>query len=287
MTNTKVVLAALIVALTSARWASAQELDGTLKKIKASSAFTLGYLESAPPFSFPGPDRRPVGYSIDLCTHIASSIQKQLGISLKLNWVPVTTANRLDMVASGKVDLECGTTTTSLSRQERVDFSVMTFVDGGGLLTKAEFNVRAVGDLADKRIAVIPGTTTETALEKFLKEEFVSAKYVRVKDHVEGLAAVEKGLADAFASDRGILVGLAVTSKDPSLFALPGVLFSYEPYGFMLRRNDAAFRLAVNRALADLYRSGGIAPIYDRWFGAFGKPSPAIRAMYLLNGLPE
>lgn len=264
-----------------------QDLDGTLKKIKASNTFTLGYLESAPPFSFPGPDRRPVGYSIDLCTHVASSIQKQLGISLKLNWVPVTTANRLELVATGKVDLECGTTTASLSRQEQVDFSVMTFVDGGGLLTKAEFNLRSVGDLADKRIAVIPGTTTETGLEKFLKEEFVSVKYVPVKDHVEGLAAVEKGLAEAFASDRGILIGLAVTSKDPSLFALPSLLFSYEPYGFMLRRNDAAFRLSVNRALASLYRSGGIAPIYDRWFGAFGKPSPAIQAMYLLNGLPE
>jgi glutamate/aspartate transport system substrate-binding protein len=267
--------------------ALAQELDGTLKKIKDSSTFTLGYLESAPPFSFPGPDRRPVGYSIDLCTHVASTIQKQLGMSLKLNWVPVTTANRLDMVASGKVDIECGTTTSSLSRQERVDFSLMTFVDGGGLLTQKDFKLGAVADLADKRIAIIPGTTTEKAIEKFLKEEFVSVKYIQVKNHVEGLAAVEKGLADAFASDRGILVGLAVTSKDPGLFALPGVLFSYEPYGFMLRRNDAAFRLTVNRALASLYRSGDIVPIYDRWFGAFGKPSPAIQAMYLLNGLPE
>jgi glutamate/aspartate transport system substrate-binding protein len=287
MTNTKVVLAALIVALISVGRASAQDLDGTLKKIKESSTFTLGYLTSAPPFSFPGPDKRPVGYSIDLCTHIASRIQQQLGINLKLNWVPVTTENRLDMVASGKVDIECGTTTSTLSRQERVDFSIMTFVDGGGLLTKSDLKLRAIADLADKRIAVIPGTTTETGLEKFLKEEFVSVKYVQVKNHVEGLAAVEKGLAEAFASDRGILIGLAVTSKEPSLFALPAILFSYEPYGFMLRRNDAAFRLAVNRALAGLYRSGEVAVIYDRWLGGFGKPSQAIQAMYLLNGLPE
>ena len=280
-------LGAMLAALILTGPASGQELEGTLKKIKESSTFNLGYLESAPPFSFPGPDRRPVGYSIDLCTHVASSIQKQLGISLKLNWTPVTTANRLEMVASGKVDIECGTSTTTLSRQERVDFSLMTFVDGGGLLTKADLRLGAVSDLADKRIAIIPGTTTETALEKFLKEQFVSVKYVPVKNHVEGLAAVEKGLAEAFASDRGILVGLAVTSKDPSLFALPGILFSYEPYGFMVRRNDAAFRLVVNRALAELYRSGGIAPIYDRWFGSLGKPSPALEAMYLLNGLPE
>jgi len=264
-----------------------QELDGTLKKIKESGTFTLGYLTSAPPFSFPGPDKKPVGYSVDLCTQIASKIQQQLGVNLKLNWVSVTTDNRLEMVAAGKVDIECGTTTASLSRQERVDFSLMTFVDGGGLLTKADFNLRAVADLADKRIAVIPGTTTEAALSKFLKEEFVTVQLLRVRNHVEGLAAVEKGLAEAFASDRGILAGLAVTSKDPSSFALPNILFSYEPYGFMLRRNDAAFRLAVNRALAGLYRSGGIVEIYDRWFGAFGKPSQAVQAMYLLNGLPE
>jgi len=287
MKNKQIALGVLLAAWVVGGVAFGQELDGTLKKIKASSTFTLGYLESAPPFSFPGPDRRPVGYSIDLCTHVASAIQKQLGIDLKLNWVPVTTENRIDMVASGKVDIDCSTTTATLSRQEKVDFSLMTFADGGGLLTKSDLKLGAVADLADKRIAVIPGTTTETALQKFLKEEFVSVKYVPVKNHLEGLAAIEKGLAEAFASDRGILIGLAVTSKDPTRFALPNILFSYEPYGFMLRRNDAAFRLAVNRALAELYRSGGIAPIYERWFGAFGKPSPAIQAMYMLNGLPE
>jgi ABC-type amino acid transport substrate-binding protein len=267
--------------------ANGQDLDGTLKKIKDSSTLTLGYLESAPPFSFPGPDKRPVGYSIDLCTHIASAIQKQLGISLKLSWVPVTTANRIDMVAQGKVDIECGTTTASLSRQERVDFSLMTFVDGGSLMTTADSKLSGVADLTGKRIAVIPGTTTETALTKFLKEEFVTVELVQVKNHVEGRTAVEKGSVDGFASDRGILIGLAVTGKDPSRFGLVNLLFSYEPYGFMLRRNDASFRLAVNKALAALYRSGAVAPIYEKWFGAFGKPTQAIQAMYLLNGLPE
>jgi len=264
-----------------------QVMDGTLDHIKTSSTLNLGYRESAPPFSFPGPDKRPVGYSVDLCTHVAGAIQKQLGINLKLNWVPVTAENRLDMVAQGKVDIECGTTTASLSRQERVDFSLMTFVDGGGLLTKSDLSLRAMADLAGKRIAVIPGTTTETALTNFLKEEFVTVQLLRVKDHLEGRGAVEKGLAEAFASDRGILIGLVVTAKDPSSLSIPSILFSYEPYGFMVRRNDAAFRLAVNRALAELYRSGGIVQVYDRWFGALGKPSPALQAMYLLNALPE
>ena len=287
MKNTKEIFCAVLSTFFLAGAVNAQVLDGTLKKIKDSSTFTLGYIESAPPFSFPGPDKRPVGYSIDLCTHVASAIQKQLGINLKLNWVPVTTGNRIDMVAQGKVDIECSTTTASLSRQERVDFSLMTFVDGGSLMAAADSKLSGVPDLAGKRIAVIPGTTTETALTKFLKEEFVTVEIVRVKNHVEGRTAVENGSADAFASDRGILIGLAVTAKDPKRFALANLLFSYEPYGFMLRRNDGAFRLAVNRALAELYRSGGVVAIYEKWFGAFGKPTQAIQAMYLLNGLPE
>ena len=287
MTKAKLALGILATALTFGRPVLGQELDGTLKKIKTSSTLNIGYLESAPPFSFPGPDRRPVGYSVDLCTHVASAIQQQLGINLKLNWIPVTAENRVDMVAQGKVDIECSTTTASLSRQERVDFSLMTFVDGGGLLTKSDLSFHAMADLADKRIAVIPGTTTETALTKFLKEEFVTVQLVRVKDHVEGRGAVEKGLAEAFASDRGILIGLVATAKDPSSLTIPHILFSFEPYGFMVPRNDAAFRLSVNRALAELYRSGGVVKIYDRWFGALGKPSAALQAMYLLNGLPE
>jgi ABC-type amino acid transport substrate-binding protein len=287
MTKKKLVLHALLAALILASPVLGQQSDGTLKKIKATGTFNIGYIESAPPFSFPGPDRRPVGYSIDLCTHVASVIQQQLGINLKLNWVPVTAVNRIDMVAQGKVDIECSTTTASLSRQQRVDFSLMTFADGGGLLTKADLNLRAVADLADKRIAVIPGTTTETALTKFLKEEFVTVKVVPVKDHLEGRGAVEKGAVEAFASDRGILIGLVVTAKEPKVFSIPNLQFSYEPYGFMVRRNDADFRLAVNRALAGLYRSGDVIKIYDRWFGALGKPSTALQAMYLLNGLPE
>jgi ABC-type amino acid transport substrate-binding protein len=287
MKSIKAVLWALLgIALVVGR-SDGQEADGTLKKIRASSTLTLGHRESAPPFSFPGPDRRPVGYSIDLCTHVASEIQKQLGVNLKLNWVPVTADNRIDMVVQGKIDIECGTTTITLARQERVDFSLMTFVDGGGVLTRSDSKFGSVADFADKSIAVIPGTTTETALNQFFKEAFVIIKAVPVKGPLEGLGALEKGAVDAFASDRGILAGLAVTSKDPKRFAMPDLLFSYEPYGFVVRRNDPAFRLAVNRALAGLYRSGGFIPIYERWFGMFGKPAPAIQAMFLLNGLPE
>jgi glutamate/aspartate transport system substrate-binding protein len=288
MTKMKLVFSAVLAALVLAGPALGQKLEGTLKKIKTSGTLTIGYRESAPPFSFMGPDNRPVGYSIDLCIHVAGVVQKQLGLAnLKINWVPVTAENRIQMVVRRKVDIECSTTTASLSRQEQVDFSLMTFVDGGSLLTTAGANLRALTDLVGKRIAVIPGTTTEKALADFLKEESVTVQTVRVKDHAEGLAALELGLAEAFASDRAILIGLTLASKDPTRFFLANFLFSYEPYGLMMSRNDPAFRLAVNRALAGLYRSGGVDPIYERWFGPFGKPNEAIHIMYRLNGLPE
>jgi len=284
----KVVLGAFLAALVFTGPALGEELTGTLKKIKTSGTLTIGYRESSPPFSFMGPDKRPIGYSIEMCMRVASAIQKQLGIDdLKLNWVPVTIENRIQMVAQGKVDIECGSSTMTLSRQEKVDFSLMTFVDGGSLLTSSTANVRNLADLTGRRIAIVPGSTTEKALADFLKKQFIAIQTIHVKDHSEGLALLEKGEADAYATDRGILIGLAVTSKDPKRFILANFVFSYEPYGFIVRRNDADFRLAVNRALAALYRSGDVIAIYDHWFGAFGKPSPEIQAMYLLNGLPE
>ena len=277
----------IVMILCAVQSVEAQELDGTLKRIKASSTINLGYVQFAPPFSLLGPDKVPAGYSIDLCKHVASVIQKQLNVNLKLNWVEVTTENRMNLVDQGKVDLECSTSTITLSRQDKVDFSLMTFIDGASFLTLTSSPIRSLSDLSGKRIAVIPGTTTEKALAKFLKDEFITAVTVPVKDHTEGRTALERGNVAALASDQGILIGLALTTADPKRFTLSDRLISYEPYGFMLHRNDAAFRTAVNRALAGLYRSGEVLAIYDRWFGVLGKPSEALKGMYMLNGLPE
>jgi len=277
----------IVMTLGAVQSVEAQDLDGTLKRIKASSTINLGYVQFAPPFSLLGPDKVPAGYSIDLCKHVASVIQKQLNVNLKLNWVEVTTENRMNLVDQGKVDLECSTSTITLSRQDKVDFSLMTFIDGASFLTLTSSPIRSLSDLSGKRIAVIPGTTTEKALAKFLKDEFITAVTVPVKDHTEGRTALERGNVAALASDQGILIGLALTTADPKRFTLSDRLISYEPYGFMLHRNDAAFRTAVNRALAGLYRSGEVLAIYDRWFGVLGKPSEALKGMYMLNGLPE
>ena len=279
---------ALVVGTLGAGHAFGQSLDGTLKTIKTSGTFTIGYREASPPFSFVGQDKRPIGYSIDLCLAIATAVQRHLAMTdMKLKWVPVTPESRIAAVVQGKVDIECGSTTATLSRQEQVDFSLMTFSDGGGLLTLSANELRGVNDLAGKRVGIASGTTTEKALAQFLKEESVTVQTVPVKNHAEGLALLEAGKVDAYASDRAILMGLAKGTGDPNRFALANVLFSYEPHGFMLRRNDSAFRLVVNSALARLYRSGRILAIYDRWFGSFGKPSTALEMMYQLNGLPD
>ena len=278
----------LLTTLMLAGPAVAADLDGTLKKIQSTNTINLGYRDSSRPFSFFGDDGKPTGYSVDLCTRIAANIGKQLGLpNLKVNWVKVTVENRMRAVVDGTIDLECGSTTASLSRQEQVDFSLMTFLDGGSLLVTDASGIRGVSTLGGKRIGIVPGTTTEKSLADALKKHSITATMVPVKDHAEGVAALDNGTADAYASDRVILIGVGRTSKNPAKLSLVEEFFSYEPYGFMLRRNDAAFRLAVNRTLAGLYRSGEIVPIYEKWFGSMSTAGQLIGAMYLINGLPE
>jgi ABC-type amino acid transport substrate-binding protein len=268
--------------------AAGADLDGTLKKIKSTNTITLGYRDSSRPFSFVGDDGKPAGYSVDLCSRIAQSIGKELGLpNLQVKWVKVTVDSRMRAVVDGTIDLECGSTTASLSRQEQVDFSLMTFLDGGSLLVTDASGIRGVSTLGGKRVAIVPGTTTEKSLADALKKHSVSVTMVPVKDHADGVAALDNATADAYASDRVILIGVGRTSKDPRKLALVEEFFSYEPYGFMLRRGDAAFRLSVNRALAGMYRSGEIVPIYEKWFGSMSTAGQLIGAMYLINGLPE
>ena len=264
------------------------ELDGTLKKIKTTNTITLGYREDARPFAFTGDDGKPAGYSVDLCTRIAADVAKQLALpNLQVKWVKVTLANRIQSVVNGTVDLECGATTASLSRQEQVDFSLMTFLDGGSLLVTDASGISGISTLAGKRVAVVPGTTTEKALATALSKRGVSATVVPVKNHAEGVAALDSRTIDAYASDRVILIGMGRTSKNPEKLTLVDEFFSYEPHGFMLKRGDAAFRLSVNRSLAAMYRSGEVAPIFEKAFGSMTTFGPIILNMYLINGLPE
>jgi glutamate/aspartate transport system substrate-binding protein len=281
-------LNALFVAVLLVSPVYAQHHQTTLDKIKTTKTISMGYRESSLPFSYVDEDKKPAGYSVDLCTRVAAGVQQQLGLAdLATKWVVVTPENRLAMVANGTVDLECGSTTSTLSRQEQVDFSYMTFVDGGSLLVRGSGNINRLSDLSGKRIAVVPGTTTEKVMAEALQKAKLTVQMIKVKEHSEGIAALENGTADAYASDKVILIGLAMQAKDPTQLAIADQYFSYEPYGLMLRRGDADFRLAVNRVLARLYRSGEIVQVYERWFGSFERASNLLQAMYLLHSLPE
>lgn len=261
---------------------------GTLDKIKESKTLSLGYRLTSVPFSYAGGDQQPWGYSIDLCTSVAAAIARELHIAeLQLRWVPVTPETRIAKVVSGEVDLECGSTTSSLSRMEEVDFSLAIFVDGASYLSPWAAGIKSLKDLAGKKIAVAVGTTTEQTLAEALRKNRVAAEMVKVGDHQQGIDAMVEGRVDAYASDRALLIGLALDSGKQDAWALGNEVFSYEPYALMMRRNDADFRLVVNRELARLSRSGEMPTIYERWFGVLGKPAAILESLYFLNGLPE
>jgi ABC-type amino acid transport substrate-binding protein len=184
----------------------------------------------------------------------------------------VTPGDRIPKLVKGTIDLECGSTTITFGRMEQVAFSHMIFVDGGGLLATTASGIATVRDLAGKRVGVVPNTTTEKALAGALASASVQATVVTVNEHGDGLRGLEEGRLDAYASDRILLAGLLKTARNPEKLALSAELFSYEPYGLMLRRGDNAFQANVNRTLSHLYRSGGLVAIYERWFGPDDEP---------------
>ena len=265
----------------------AQALDGRLKKIAQTKTIAVGYRADAMPFSFTE-DKKIDGFSIDLCKRVVNSIERQLNVTgLKIKWVPVTSPSRFDAVAKGAADMECGASTITLTRLKQVDFSSVIFVETTGLLVKAASGLRSLSDMSGKTIAVVAGTTNERAIEAQLKRRLIGATVAPFKTRDEALAALEEGKADAFASDKLLLVGAATAAKDPKSLALLPEDLSFEPYGIVVPRGDAAFRLAVNTGLARLYASGEIIEVFRRWFEAFGQPPAIIQAAYVLGAIPE
>jgi glutamate/aspartate transport system substrate-binding protein len=284
-------LAIGFVALLSLPFASlaqnADALDGRLKKIRDSQSIGIAYRADAAPFSFEE-DKQITGYSIDLCRRVVGAIERQLGIrELKIRWVRVTSQTRFEAIAKGQADMECGSSTVTLGRMKTVDFSSFTFIDGTGLIVKASLAANSLSDLGGKKIGVISGTSNERALNDALKNRVINATVVLVKSREEGLEQVESGAIDAFASDRVLLIALVGKSKDPTGLALLGDALSFEPYAIGLPRGDWQMRLAVNSALAQIYKGGAIREIFGRWFGKFGRPGPLMEATFLFGSLPE
>jgi glutamate/aspartate transport system substrate-binding protein len=261
----------------------------TLERIKSTGTLTFGYRDHSAPFSIKQRNGQVRGYSVELCEKIAVAVGRALGRSdLKVVWKPVSTDMRIDEVAEHKVDAECGTTTISLSRMEKVDFSVPIFVDGGSALVRGGDNAPTrVADLAGKRIAVMPATTTEAALTRALALTGRKATLVHVKSGPEGVAQLIEGRVDAYASDRMLLADLRMNTARGGTLVFIADDFSYEPYGLVVPRDDPDFRLLVNRTLVALYKSGEIDPIFIKWLAPYGNPGALLNAMFYLNSLPE
>jgi ABC-type amino acid transport substrate-binding protein len=263
-------------------------LDGRLKKIQETKTISVAYRTDALPFSFEDNEKKPAGYMIDLCRSVIAAIERQIGIvPLQVKWVPVTVQTRFAAVSGGQADMECGATTVTLGRMKEVGFSSLTFVDGTGLLVRSSTAGNSLMDLANKKIGVITGTSNERALAEAMKAKMINAQVVPLKSRDEGLAQLEAGTIDAFAGDRVLLVGLAGKARDPKSLALLGDALSYEPYAIVLPRGDWAMRHAVDAALAQIYKSSALPEIYNRWFGALGRPSPILEVMYGLGRLPD
>jgi ABC-type amino acid transport substrate-binding protein len=280
---------ALMVFLLLGFSAHAAKFTGTLQKVANSGVITVGYNADSPPFSFEDEAGLPVGYSVDLCRRIATATKEKLGLKeLEVKFVEITLQDRFSAVESGKVDIECSSSTITLSRLETVDFTLMTFVTGGALVSKAAAPIMTTGDVGGKSVAVTRGTTTEVALKEYLKESLIDASVVLVDTDSDGMKLLDEGKVQAFASDQVVLIGQIVNSGDPESYALSEDIFSFEPYGLSLRRNDADFRLLANRSLAQIYRTGQFKTLFNKWFGRVGlRPSPVLAAMYQLEALPE
>jgi len=277
----------LAPALALAQMAAAP-FEGRLKKIHDTKTLNVAYRSDATPFSFEDNDKKPTGYMVELCRSVIGVIEKQLGVvPLQVKWVPVTAQTRLSAIASGQADMECGATTVTLGRMHEVGFSSLTFVDGTGLLVRASTPGSSLLDLANKKIAVIPGTSNERALNEALKAKVVTATVVPVASREDGLAQLEAGSIDALASDRVLLVGLVARAKDAKALALLGDPLSFEPYAIVLPRGDWAMKQAVDAALSQIYRSPALPELYNRWFAGLGRPSPILEIMYGLGRLPE
>lgn len=270
--------------------ALAQESTGTLAKVAASQRFVIGYVPDAPPLSFRDASGQPVGYSIDLCKVIADAVKQRLALDeLTVVYVPLALpAERIESVVNSTVDIECGASTITLGRREQLDFTLMTLITGASSLSLAKTGISNNADLNGKRISVIAGTTTETALENFLETNGFRAEVVKVRTQKEGLGALDQGKVDAYVSDQTILTGHIIEAEDPSVYRLAPDVFSFEPYGFMVRKDDAEFRLVADRALAQYFRSLRVQRLYHQWFGRYGIPqSPVLKAMYQFQGLPD
>jgi glutamate/aspartate transport system substrate-binding protein len=266
--------------------ASAQPFDGRLKIVRETATLRIAYRTDSPPFAFLDPQGRPTGYTIELCERVAKSLERELGVpALAIKWVPVDTRTRFEAIVDGSADMECGSTTVSLSRMKIVDFSSLVFVESTGVLVKSSMGVFNFDGMAGRKIGVITGSTNARAVRDQLARRKFDVTLVEFRDREEGVAALLRGDLDGFATDKLVLLALAQAANMRGFTLLPDDL-SFEPFAIMLPRGDWEFRLAVNTGLARTYRSGDVVELYTKYFSG-QRPSVWLGAVFSFGGLPE
>jgi len=258
-------LFALLAALVFATTAAAQE--GTLKKIKDSGAITIGHRDASVPFSYYDDKQQPVGYAMDICAKVVDAVKSELKLpNLKTNYQLVTSANRIPLMANGTIDLECGSTTNNLERQKLVWFATTHFVTANRFVSKKSAKIGKLADLKGKTIVSTAGTTNIKQITELNGEQKLGMNIISANGHAEAFQMVETGRAVAFVMDDILLYSLVAQSRSPKDYDISKEALSVEPYGIMLRKDDAAFKKTVNGAINALYKSGEINKIYDKWF---------------------
>jgi glutamate/aspartate transport system substrate-binding protein len=246
---------------------SAQELTGTLKKIKETGTITIGHRDSSIPFSYYDENQKVVGYAMDICMKVVDAVKAKLNMpNLKVALNPVTSATRIPLIANGTIDLECGSTTNNLDRQKQVSFTNTHFVTANRYVAKKASNIAKLGDLKGKTVVSTAGTTNIKWLTEENGKQNLGMNILTAKDHAEAFLMVETDRAAAFFMDDILLYSLVASSKAPADYAIGAEAYTVEPYGIMLRREDPAFQKIADNATAQLYKSGAITPIYSKWF---------------------
>ena len=259
---------------------------GTLDKLREQKTIHLGVRDDAPPFSYKNDKGQPAGFMVDLCRAVARAIAGQLNVGdLAIEYVTVTASDRFEAIETGKADLLCEATSATLSRREHVDFSIATFLDGASLISGTELT--SLKELAGKKVGVLASTTTEASLKETLRLAGIAADIVPARTHDEGLAMLDKGEVAAYFADRWILAFLAAKSSAPDKLHLAQNYLTAEPYALALAHGDSDFRLAVDRALSRIYRSGQIPPIFAGTFGSHAPPSDTLKTLFAISALPE
>ena len=265
-------------------------LAGVLDEIRETGELKLAYRMESPPFSSKAPDAlAPEGFTIDICRIVARDIQSHLGLeSMKITWVKVNADERIQAIVDGRAHIECGITSVTLSRQERVDFSNLFYATGASLMILNSSDIRNVNDLGNKRVSVVEGTTTEKVLVETLEKRGINARVVRVPNHADALKRLVNKNTDAMAADQATLFGIGFKSSGEHRLVITEDMLSFEPYALPLPRNDADFRLVVNRSLSNLYQRGDVGRSWERHFGVHGvKPTQMLLTLYRLNSFAE